>query len=76
MQFMVKDVEQDIICLTVFDRDFFSPNEFLGRSEIRINDIFEECQERRSPVLRTVKLLEAESGVLSVKLDIQMFNQD
>ena len=26
MQFLIKDVTQDILCLTVFDRDFFSPN--------------------------------------------------
>jgi len=73
MQFLVKDLQQDILCLTVFDRDFFSPNEFLGRSELRVADIVAGCEERRGPVTKTLKLLEAESGVLSVKVDIQLF---
>jgi len=73
MQFLVKDLQQDILCLTVFDRDFFSPNEFLGRSELRVADIIAGCEERRGPVTKTLKLLEADSGVLSVKVDIQLF---
>ena len=51
MQFLVKDLQQDILCLTVFDRDFFSPNEFLGRSELRVADIIAGCEERRGPVI-------------------------
>ena len=47
--------------------------EFLGRTEIKISDIVGGCEERRGPVTRTLKLLEAESGVISVKLDIQLF---
>ena len=26
MQFTVKDLEQDVLCITVYDRDLFSPN--------------------------------------------------
>ena len=52
MQFLIKDLSQDILCLTVFDRDYFSPDEFLGRTEIRIEDIIEGCEERRGPVTR------------------------
>jgi len=26
MQFSVKDLQQDILCLTVYDKDYFSPN--------------------------------------------------
>ena len=73
MQFLIKDLSQDILCLTVFDRDYFSPDEFLGRTEIRIEEIIGECGERRGPVTRVLKLLEAESGVITVKLDIQLF---
>lgn len=52
MQFMIKDLGQDILCLTVYDRDYFSPDEFLGRTEIRIGDIIDGCEERRGPVTR------------------------
>lgn len=26
MQFLIKDLEQDVLCVTVLDRDYFSPN--------------------------------------------------
>ena len=26
MQFLVKDLKQDVVCITVLDRDYFSPN--------------------------------------------------
>ena len=26
MQFFIKDPEEDVLCLTVFDKDYFSPN--------------------------------------------------
>lgn len=26
MQFLVKDLQQDVLCVTVLDRDYFSPN--------------------------------------------------
>ena len=57
----------------MFDRDYFSPDEFLGRTEIRVSDVLGDNDERRGPVTRTLKLLEAESGVITVKLDIQLF---
>lgn len=75
MQFLIKDLYQDILCLTVFDRDHFSPDEFLGRTEIKVSDMLEAggWDDRPGPVTRTLKLLEAESGVITVKLDIQLF---
>ena len=26
MQFFIKDLRQDVLCITVFDKDYFSPN--------------------------------------------------
>ena len=26
MQFIVRDLQEDVLCITVYDRDFFSPN--------------------------------------------------
>ena len=62
MQFLVKDLQQDILCLTVFDRDFFSPNEFLGRSELRVADIVAGCEERRGPVKKVSTYDEIETS--------------
>lgn len=33
MQFLVKDLQQDVLCITVLDRDYFSPN---GKLEIQL----------------------------------------
>ena len=41
--------------------------------EPRIEEIIEEREETQGPVTRVLKLLEAESGVITVKLDIQLF---
>jgi len=73
MQFLIRDLQEDILCLTVFDRDFFSPNEFLGRTELKVGDMMSGWEERPGPVTRTLKLLEAESGVITIKVDIQLF---
>ena len=35
MQFMVKDVRDDVLCISVFDRDYFSPN---GEPQYRYQD--------------------------------------
>ena len=67
MQFLVKDLQQDILCLTVFDRDFFSPNEFLGRSELRLADIIAGCEERRGPVTAwSKKILQAGCWIFKI----------
>jgi len=74
MQFLLKDVQKEILCITVHHKGIFSPNEFLGRQELRLNEISEECQQNMAPITRNLKLLEAESGSVTIKLHIQYFN--
>ena len=40
MQFLIKDLHQDILCLTVFDRDLFSPDGEINKNYISIFWIF------------------------------------
>lgn len=35
MQFTIKDLEQDVLCITVFDRDLFSPNGKRGFADVQ-----------------------------------------
>jgi len=74
MQFLVKDLQQDVLCLTVLNRDYFSPNEFLGRTEVRVSDIVEDCKLYRGPLLKKLALHEVESGEILLKLDLQLFD--
>ncbi|XP_078322482.1 intersectin-1-like isoform X4 [Crassostrea virginica] len=74
MQFTIKDLEQDVLCITVFDRDLFSPNDFLGRTEVRVNDILTESRTRRGPITKRLLLHEVSSGEVVVKLDLQLYD--
>ncbi|XP_077977214.1 intersectin-1-like isoform X2 [Glandiceps talaboti] len=75
MQFIVRDPDQDVLCITVFDRDFFSPNDFLGRTEICVSDIMKEIQDpkMRRPFVKKLLLHEVDTGEVTIKLDLQLF---
>ncbi|KAH9513278.1 Intersectin 1 (SH3 domain protein) [Bulinus truncatus] len=73
MQFMIKDVDRDTLCFTVYDRDLYSPNDFLGRTEVRIKDVLIQSGERRGPITKRLRLHEVETGEIIVKLDLQLF---
>ncbi|XP_059155381.1 intersectin-1-like isoform X4 [Physella acuta] len=72
MQFLIRDVDRDTLCFTVYDRDLYSPNDFLGRTEVRIKDVL-ESGERRGPITKRLILHEVETGEIIVKLDLQLY---
>ena len=73
MQFFIKDPDQDVLCITVFDKDYFSPNEFLGRTEVRISAIISEKRSTLGgPLTKKLALLETESGMVTIRLDLQI----
>ncbi|XP_010356796.1 intersectin-2 isoform X1 [Rhinopithecus roxellana] len=73
-QFFIKDLYQDVLCLTLFDRDQFSPDDFLGRTEIPVAKIRTE-QESKGPVTRRLLLHEVPTGEVWVRFDLQLFEQ-
>ncbi|KAH3726729.1 hypothetical protein DPMN_052598, partial [Dreissena polymorpha] len=76
MQFIIRDVDMDSLCITVFDRDLFSPNDFLGRTEIRVKDILQETgKQGRRPITKHLVLHEVPTGEVVVKLDLHLFEQ-
>ncbi|GBM98010.1 Intersectin-1 [Araneus ventricosus] len=75
MQFLVKNLHEDVLCISVFDRDLFSPNEFLGRTEIKVSDICKETKETHEPVIRKLTLYEVECGEVVIKFDLQIFDK-
>ncbi|XP_043196241.1 intersectin-1-like isoform X3 [Amphibalanus amphitrite] len=75
MQFLVKDVRDDVLCISVFDRDYFSPNEFLGRTELRVADVHGDNQRYRGPIIKRLPLHEVKRGEVDLKLDLQIFDQ-
>ena len=97
MQFFIQNPNEDVLCITVFDKDYFSPNgkknnsyltffnyklfvnliftEFLGRTEIRISALIHEKNEADAggPLTKKIALLETESGMVTLRLDLQLF---
>ncbi|KAF0027758.1 hypothetical protein F2P81_020499 [Scophthalmus maximus] len=60
-QFFIKDLEQDVLCVTVFERDQFSPDDFLGRTEIRLAEIKKD-QGSKGPITKRLLLHEVPTG--------------
>ncbi|XP_076663199.1 dynamin associated protein 160 isoform X5 [Andrena cerasifolii] len=73
MQFQVKDVLEDTLCITVFDKGYYSPDEFLGRAEIRVADIMRDSRDSCGPIQKRIRLHEVEKGVVVLKLDLRLF---
>ncbi|KZC10712.1 Intersectin-1, partial [Dufourea novaeangliae] len=73
MQFQVKDLLEDTLCITVFDKGYYSPDEFLGRAEIRVADIMRDSKDSCGPIQKRIRLREVETGTVVLKLDLRLF---
>ncbi|XP_034018749.1 intersectin-2a isoform X2 [Thalassophryne amazonica] len=71
-QFFVKDLYQDVLCITVFEKDQFSPDDFLGRTEVPVATIKKEM-ESKGAANRRLLLHEVPTGEVWVKLDLQLY---
>ncbi|KAF3841748.1 hypothetical protein F7725_023699 [Dissostichus mawsoni] len=69
-----KGLEQDVLCVTVFERDQFSPDDFLGRTEIRLAEIKKD-QGSKGPITKRLLLHEVPTGEIVVRLDLQLFEE-
>ncbi|XP_048860845.1 intersectin-2-like [Brienomyrus brachyistius] len=73
-QFFIKDLYQDVLCVTIFKRDQFSPDDFLGRTEVPVATIKKEL-ENKGAATRRLLLHEVPTGEVWVRLDLQLFDQ-
>uniref|UniRef100_A0A8C7KN16 Intersectin 2b n=1 Tax=Oncorhynchus kisutch TaxID=8019 RepID=A0A8C7KN16_ONCKI len=71
-QFNIRDLYQDVLCITIFERDQFSPDDFLGRTEVPVATIKKEL-ENKGPATRRLLLHEVPTGEVWVRLDLQLF---
>ncbi|XP_044275174.1 intersectin-2 isoform X2 [Varanus komodoensis] len=72
-QFFIKDLYQDVLCITMFDRDQFSPDDFLGHTEVPVAKIRTE-QETKGPTTKRLLLHEVPTGEVWVRFDLQLFD--
>ncbi|XP_030638806.1 intersectin-2a [Chanos chanos] len=73
-QFFIKDLYQDVLCITIFERDQFSPDDFLGRTEVPVATIKRD-QESKGAATRRLLLHEVPTGEVTVRLDLQLYDQ-
>ncbi|XP_024912757.1 intersectin-2 isoform X2 [Cynoglossus semilaevis] len=71
-QFFIKDLYQDVLCITVFEKDQFSPDDFLGRTEVPVATIKKEM-ESKGAANRRLLLHEVPTGEVWVRLDLQLY---
>ncbi|XP_072321594.1 intersectin-2b isoform X2 [Eucyclogobius newberryi] len=73
-QFHIKDLYQDVLCITIFEKDPFAPDHFLGRTEVPVATIKKEL-ENKGAVTRRILLHEVPTGEVWVRLDLQLFSK-
>uniref|UniRef100_A0A669DA04 Intersectin 2b n=1 Tax=Oreochromis niloticus TaxID=8128 RepID=A0A669DA04_ORENI len=71
-QFNIKDIYQDVLCITINERNQFSPDEFLGRTEVPVATIKKEL-ENKGAATRRLLLHEVPTGEVWVRLDLQPY---
>ncbi|KAK6622584.1 hypothetical protein RUM43_008426 [Polyplax serrata] len=74
MQFLVQDIENDILTVGLFVKFDFKPDDLLDRGEIRINEILQQTRSG-GPVLRKLALRKLGTAEILLKLDLVLFNQ-
>ncbi|XP_077568315.1 intersectin-2-like [Stigmatopora nigra] len=67
-QFFVQDLQRDVLSIAVFEKDQFSPDDFLGRTEVPVATIKKDGSASRRLLLHQVP-----TGEVWVKLDLQLY---
>jgi len=86
MQFFVRNLTTDVLCISVFQKDMFSPDDFLGRTEVKISDIQQETMNNGNQtsstgnqtskvLIKHLPLQEVDAGEIVVKLALLLFDE-
>ncbi|XP_044011155.1 intersectin-1 isoform X3 [Aphidius gifuensis] len=73
MQFQIKDLQEDTLCITVFNKSYYTPDDFLGRAEVKVVDIMRDCRDCVGPIQKRILLREVDKGEVILKLDLRLF---
>ena len=75
MQFQIYDLNKEILSITLYDKKLFSPNQFLGKTNLSISNIYQEQLKENNPVTRVFRLAEIKSGKVMIKMNINIYNK-
>ncbi|XP_066254448.1 intersectin-1 isoform X2 [Euwallacea similis] len=73
MQFQLRNLNEEALTFVVLEHNPYSLDEFLGKADLKLKDIYSESQNTNGPISKKLILHQVESGELSVKLDLHMF---
>ncbi|XP_022910047.2 intersectin-1 isoform X2 [Onthophagus taurus] len=73
MQFHVASIKDDVLSLCVYEMCLFKPDVFLGRADLKLQEVYRESQNTNGPIIKKLILHQVESGEVTVKLDLQLF---
>lgn len=90
MQFQIRNLNKERLTFVVLEHNpysldgtiltsqsfiiFFCSAEFLGKAELNIHDVYTESQNTNGPIIKKLILHQVESGELTVKIDLHLFN--
>ncbi|XP_076263681.1 dynamin associated protein 160 isoform X4 [Rhynchophorus ferrugineus] len=73
MQFQLRNINEEILTFTVLEHNPYSQDEFLGKVELKLKDIYQESLNTNGPISKKLILHQVETGEISVKLDLHIF---
>ena len=78
MQFQIYDLNKDVLSIGVYDRKFYCPNTFLGKTEFKILQIYREKMKENpdnNTFIRVFRMSQVPSGKLMLKMSISIYKQ-
>ncbi|XP_017772546.1 PREDICTED: intersectin-1 isoform X2 [Nicrophorus vespilloides] len=76
MQFPIRTIQDEMLTVAVYEMCPFSPDEFLGRADVKLRDLHAEYKARKvnGPITKKLILHQVESGEVVIKFDMQLFS--
>ena len=75
MQFQIYDLNKDTLVVSVFDRKLYSPNVNLGKTELKIMQIYKEQikESQNNPITRVFRMSGIKCGKIMLKMSISIY---
>ncbi|CAF0787535.1 unnamed protein product [Brachionus calyciflorus] len=77
MQFQIYDLNKDVINVMVYDKKIYKPNIFLGKTELKIFQIYREQMkdnQENNPIIRMFRMSNVPNGKIMLKMSISLYN--
>lgn len=76
MQFQIYDLNKDVVNVMVYDKKIYKPNIFLGKTELKIYQIYREQikdNQESNPITRMFRMSNVPNGKIMLKMSISIY---